>query len=113
MFRALIFATSLVPFVSGSADAQCRCGTSSGYTYSAPVTGTMVAPPVAPMAGTTMQYRSVEPTRVMPPAAPTSGYTYRSYSVQPRYSTTPRYSTPRPQDDLILRKQHPGTYSFR
>ena len=111
MYRALILATSLVPFVTGSADAQCRCGTSSGYSYSVPSTGTVVSPPSAPTAGMTMQYRSVEPMRVMPPSAPARGYTYRSYSVQPRYSMSTRPN--RQPADLIQKKHHPGTYTFR
>jgi hypothetical protein len=116
MYRSLVIATALMPFATFAAEdlsAGCHCGGSSAYVApSTSVVRAPVAPPTAPMAGQTQQYRTVEP-QVMPPAAPARGYTYRNYSVQPQQSFRRSPQGTRPQDEVINRKLHPGTYSFR
>lgn len=104
---ALVVSLSAGPLVAGCY--RYGGGYRSGggyYYYRAPVAaqtvtpGTTVMPPAAPGAGTTTRSYSVEP-------APR----YYSYSPAPSYRAAPSRSD-RPQDAIINRKLHPGTFKF-
>jgi hypothetical protein len=112
---------------------ESLAGRRQAYSYSNPCYCRPVSPaapsmtpvpaaPAPPTTGETHQSASVEPQpEAAPPAAPSTGSTYRSYSYQPApvYSYQPSISgrasslrDNRPQDEVINRKLHPGTYKF-
>lgn len=119
MFRALILVTALLPFTVLSAnEAQARCCcyqrchccnscAAPSVSMNAPTTADQTSPPSAPIAGQTQQFQSVQPESTTPA---NTGTVYRTYSVQPSRSTN--YRNDRPQDAIINRHLHPGTYRY-
>ncbi len=120
MYRALIITTALLPFTlfaANEAQARCCCYqhchccsscAAPAVSMNEPTTADQTSPPSAPIAGQTQQYQSVQPDS-NPPSA--TGTVYRSYTVQPRRSTS-SYHNDRPQDAIVNRHLHPGTYRY-